>query len=271
MSTKTHTHTQPWNSETWDGQLCVLHYPPSPPNPTLTLKVFSNRLVVQKNPENPWEEDIEELFLPPHPNPHTELDSLPILSEAHNLQLCSKDWTLTLPLNEEFLASQAPTWIPKPVSIQKDHILSSVAAYSAPHKTFLRECLHALHIEKTGEGHLPVFEGPPQFHLAWLQTLEKVQAKPTPLGEKPTAFAPALQMLALTQTPHSVIFPQNWENTNSLIRSLQRGIIVSMALRAPQELAAAKEFLIQEKNEKPADNTWKSLANLAQKPHDRPL
>jgi hypothetical protein len=230
--------------------------------------VFPTHLIIQRDTETAWEEDTEELSLPPHPDPNLSINTLPIVYKPHQLQLCSQNWSLTLPLDTETLPTQAPAWTPQPVPITKAEILPSVSTYSPPHKIFLSECLKALEIEKTGEGNLPAFQGPPQFHLAWLQILEKTQAKPSPLGGKPIPLPQALQFLPLTQKPYSVLFPQHWEDTNSLIRSLQRGIIVSMALRAPQDLAAAREFLIQEKNEKPTDNTWKSLANLTQKTHD---
>jgi len=264
----------PWKFQKWNGEICLLRYPKQ----TLSLpedlgfEIQRNTLFIRETPQNrPWEEYTEEIPLPSHPTHPQSLENLPLVVEEEKILLCSQNWTLICPtgLSDD---QPPPVWKEEAHPIVPETLLTSALAHPKPHRLFLSECLKALEIEKTGNGQLSGQPWPKNLHLSWLHILEGTQASPHPNQAPPSSgaglFLNALQLLQPTRPSDCVIFPKNPEETNSLLQSLKRGIIVSMALQRPEELPAARTFLISKKQETPTDKTWKSLANLAQKPHD---
>jgi hypothetical protein len=264
----------PWKTHTWDGALCLLEYPDYPTeNETSTteyrLKIDDETLFLE-NSKNFWDKSQTEL--PACPDPSIPKNSFSILPARFNtttntITLLSKNWTLTWEHPKDLSAQNHPTWNLTPQKITAEEILPSVLLAPTPHKTFLEDCLLATKIEKTNLGRIDPKPWPENLHLSWLVNLERSQAKPNPynpllsndLTESP------IHLMALPRPKNTVYFPKSAMETNRLIKQLKRGIIISMALQAPQELPLAKKFLASKKKENPTDNTWKSLANLAEK------
>jgi len=242
------------------SNLAELQYPTlsTQTPPPINIKVNGTDVVLLNPHSNTV---VDRLATPPAPDENIRVENLPAFLDDQNVLFIHSTHTLVCPI----FSSQVPFWeaADATLPITEASTLASLLLWARPHKNFLKLCLKALSFEKTGSSS-PFPAGVPEgFHLAWLQILEKVQARKLPqdlLLKSPLDF---LENYFL-QANKSHLFTENASETNSLIKSLKRGIIVSMALQNPQELARAKAFLTRAKGQPPKDNTWKSLADLSQ-------
>ena len=221
--------------------ICILTHPSPPEIPNFCACVERSHLVLKN-----YNHEIIDDFPLPHPPKGIIPEILPLIQEKKTLFVIGK--TLHLAWDLENHTTQG--WQQETIPLSEIQILNSLITNPYPHQKFLQECLLARKLEISGEGALPDTPWPLQLHSGWLTILENTKAKQT--------------NFTIPKPPNSIFIPTHPTLINTLIGAIKRGIVVSMAIRSPEELPLAKKILCTQRNHKPKDNTWKSLAQFAE-------
>jgi hypothetical protein len=261
---------------------CFIKHPPLPKPKIKTSKGVEQRLKVKILEEaamvisrmNPDLSIVEELqYLPTKPStlcPWKNALIVPAESEGHQALVFFMGTYRWIWLLDE---RSHLGWKKSAEAITENIVLSSLEINPEPHDTFLKECLRANEIEKTGKGMIPENTWPPLLHLKWLEVLTKLEIKDVSKKEinsfkeeKEKAIETSKEVPNLTSSNIDIggliLFPMGGDDTKTLIKTIKKGIIIAMALRAPEELRLAREVLIRSTGCQPTDNTWKSLLEL---------
>lgn len=136
----------------------------------------------------------------------------------------------------------------------KHFLMASLETDPTPFDKFCKELLVIEDFfSKQLKKELPKNNWPTKFHTHWLEILMETDCSSNKelLESQSSSNTRVLRSLKMDE-----------KSTKNLIERLRRGAIVSMALRAVNELPYAAQIIKSSTGKKPKDNTWMSLLEL---------